>query len=316
MLASPHHTALPAPSREWDQYNSLLVERGDLAQFYPTLHTGFKSLNDENTKDPQHPKAYPDVLFEILCFDRETTHKPWRQVQGVARALCEPFGYPVPHYSTIYLRCKGLTLEQLLGAGTDGDDGIHSPAEEDAIDSTGLKLSDAGEYLHQKYKPTERKIWLRFHTVCNTFNHKIRAFKLTPSAVKDSQECLPLLGAALAKKPVTKLFGDSGYDSFEIFDGCDKSHVMAVIKPRKNARSRSRGHGPSRGRTVWQIHTLGLKAWKEAMQYGHRWTVEQVYSSFKRLFGEYVKGHLWERIEDEVRRKVQIFNYFMTRLNE
>ncbi|MER5176106.1 MAG: hypothetical protein ABJB73_10080 [Candidatus Nitrosocosmicus sp.] len=31
-----------------------------------------------------------------------------------------------------------------------------------------------------------------------------------------------------------------------------------------------------------------LKSWKDSISYGHRWIVETVFSSLKRMFGEYV----------------------------
>ena len=263
MTLSPKNTILPTPSCDWDQYNDLLVDRGDLSQFFPALHEGFRQLPEENAVDPQHPKIYPEVLFQILLYDREYNSTKWRQLEGVTRTLCEPFGYPVPDYTTIYNRSKGLTLRSLLGAGTGGYDGPNPPIEEDAVDSTGLKLSDAGEYLHDKYKPSERKIWLKFHIICNTHNHKIRAYRLTSSKVPNGEACNPMVNEAHKKKKINKLFGDTGYDWFSIFDHCDEKGIIAVIKPRKNARSRSRGHGPTRGRTVWEIHKIGLKKWKE-----------------------------------------------------
>ncbi len=62
-----------------------MKERNDLTQFLPQLREGFRSLEEENQKDPQHPKKYPNVLFQILAYAKSYQGITWRDTWGTAK---------------------------------------------------------------------------------------------------------------------------------------------------------------------------------------------------------------------------------------
>ena len=98
----------------------------------------------------------------------------WRDTWGTAKTLCNPDGFPVPSYVTVYLRCQEIDLKPLLGPGVDTEsDPIDFP-EEDAIDDTGLKEKGPGEWRKKIYHPKKHRQWLKFHAFINTYNRKIR----------------------------------------------------------------------------------------------------------------------------------------------
>ena len=59
-----------------------------------------------------------------------------------------------------------------------------------------------------------------------------------------------------------------------------------------------------------------MKEWKKAVGYNQRWTVERVFSIFKRVFGDKVRAREWDDIVQEIYLKVQILNYYMKCLNQ
>ena len=54
--------------------------------------------------------------------------------------------------------------------------------------------------------------------------------------------------------------------------------------------------------------TTNRKEWRKREQYGKRWLVEIVISSFKRLFGNSVRAVTMDNIIQEVGLKVDIYN--------
>ena len=79
-----------------------------------------------------------------------------------------------------------------------------------------------------------------------------------------------------------------------------------VIKPRTNSTGRSRG-SYVRGQTVREFLS-DPKAWKKKHRYGQRWQVETVFSSLKRMVGEYFTSVLNSGIINEILAKVYVYN--------
>jgi hypothetical protein len=161
--------------------------------------------------------------------------------------------------------------------------------ETHCFDATGLKLSGPGEWLQDVHHPRDRRVWLKFHVDAIAPTHEIRVHALTGRDVGDGTMFNPLLVKAKQKGLVGKVLGDKGYDAKNHFESCAKGHVVAGILPKKNASTKSRG-GPARARTVWEIQQVGLKEWKKAVGYNQQWTVERVFSIFKRVFGDKVRA--------------------------
>ncbi len=57
---------------------------------------------------------------------------------------------------------------------------------------------------------------------------------------------------------------------------------------------------------------LGLDGWKKAKDYGKRWIVEIVFSSFKRVFGDALRLNKFLCQKAEASFKVMLYNKFMS----
>jgi len=55
----------------------------------------------------------------------------------------------------------------------------------------------------------------------------------------------------------------------------------------------------------------GPDRWKKDHQCNYRWIAESVFSSFKRISGEYVKAVRWKNMVKEPMLKASIYNMFM-----
>jgi hypothetical protein len=51
-----------------------------------------------------------------------------------------------------------------------------------------------------------------------------------------------------------------------------------------------------------------LQKWKDSESYGQRWIVETVFSSIKRMFGEYVYSDKFENMVKEMMLKASLYN--------
>ena len=82
------------------------------------------------------------------------------------------------------------------------------------------------------------------------------------------------------------VIADGPYDSKENFTYLHDNNIKAAIKVRKNSSYRFMGCNPTKKVVLQQLKNL--EKWKSSVSYGQRWIVESVFSSIKRMFGEYV----------------------------
>lgn len=118
---------------------------------------------------------------------------------------------------------------------------------------------------------------------------------------------------------------DGGFDSHRIFDLCARLGITPYIRVGPNSATRSRGVGRARTNAVLDQLGGGIpdprefaeltgdeeanrRRWKERVDYGARWLVEIVISSFKRLFGDFVRAVRWENVVQEMNLKVNAYN--------
>ncbi len=108
-----------------------------------------------------------------------------------------------------------------------------------AIDSTGIKITNRGQWMGNKWK-IKKKGYLKIHISIYVKSRKILSMmKVTDEHVHDSK-VLPVLIHNIIKlnKTVGKLFADGAYDSNNIFRCLVVNGILPCIKVRKNAKVR------------------------------------------------------------------------------
>jgi hypothetical protein len=78
------------------------------------------------------------------------------------------------------------------------------------IDSTGLKLCGAGEWLVEKHGSTRRRSWRKLHIGMDADTGQILAALLTPKEADDASQVGTLLDQI--DDPIAALIGDGAYD--------------------------------------------------------------------------------------------------------
>ena len=138
--------------------------------------------------------------------------------------------------------------------------------------------------------------------------------RVTDEHVHDSK-MLPELVENIIKSEVMstttttlgKLFGDGAYEGNDIFRYLEDNGIMPCIKVRKNAKVRWKKGNFLRNLSVIS-QKKDLQKWKDSVSYGQRWIVETVFSSIKRMFGEYVYSVRLKNMIQEMMLKASLYN--------
>jgi hypothetical protein len=108
---------------------------------------------------------------------------------------------------------------------------------------------------------------------------------------------------------ITSFIGDVGaYDSNENFKYLKEKRIQPIIKVKRNSIVSSRNSNV-RNREVG-FQTKDYHKWKKKRKYGSRWMAETVFSSIKRMFGEYISAIRFQNMVKEMTMKVSLYNLF------
>jgi hypothetical protein len=122
---------------------------------------------------------------------------------------------------------------------------------------------------------------------------------------------IPLVKEVSKKSKIKKAYADTAYDSRKNFNLLKEKGIEPAIKIRKNARTLSRGSPLRREETVL-TKRLGLEGWKHLKDYGQRWIVEIIFSSFKRVLGELLRSRKFFSQKTEASFKVLLYNKLLS----
>ncbi len=181
-----------------------------------------------------------------------------------------------------------------------------------AIDSTGIKVTNRGQWMRRDKWNVRKKGYLKIHIAVNVKSKKILSMKVTDENVHDSK-ALPQLVEDIIKSDsmasIGKLFADGAYDGNDIFRCLSDNGILPCIKVRKNAKVRlKKGHILRNLSVISQKNDL--QKWKDSIvSYGQRWIVETVFSSIKRMFDrEYVYSVRLKNMIQEMMLKASLYN--------
>ncbi len=103
------------------------------------------------------------------------------------------------------------------------------------------------------------------------------------------------------------LADDGAYDSNRNFKYLQKKKIRPSIKVKKNSIISCKNNKIRNIEVSSQIKDLFK--WKKKRKYGYRWMAkETVFSSIKRMFGEYVSATRFQNMVKEIMMKVSLYN--------
>ena len=195
------------------------------------------------------------------------------------------------------------------------------------MDSTGLKLCGAGEWLIEKHGLKARWSWRKLHIGLDADTGQIVAAALTTKEVDDGSEAGPLLDQVAAS--VASFTGDGAYDQESVSAAVAERHPEAaiIVPPRFTAvPSETAETEPTQRDRHLQFITehgrMGVAAqgsarvsawngsggWQKASGYTTRARVEATIGRFKQVIGDGLRSRTDQRRATEVDVAVHALN--------
>ena len=121
---------------------------------------------------------FPDAFILIISHIRVYFHLPYRQTEGIIKATVgksiPEYKQPSPSYSQICRRINKLDID--INSSIDDDDDVVIIA----ADSTGIKVTNRGQWMQDKWNVKNKKGYLKIHVSCkykDQRNHCIGSYR-------------------------------------------------------------------------------------------------------------------------------------------
>lgn len=130
---------------DWRQYNEKLVRRGEILISADVLQSWDKELAGMNRKKKGRRFLFPDSFMKVVGYAKIYFGLPYRQTERLLRTYGSTIP-KVPDYTAIHKRITKLDIKLSPKVGNN----III-----AIDSTGIKVSNRGEWRRQVWQMKE-----------------------------------------------------------------------------------------------------------------------------------------------------------------
>jgi IS5 family transposase len=306
--ARRHH--IPKQKRKvtnWADYNASLRQRGSLTLWFSEEAIAGWRAAPRTTRGGQ-PWYSPLAILTALTL-RTVFRLALRQTEGLIGSIISllDLSLAVPTYSTLSRRAETVEVPRLRpDASHDGDsEPVHL-----LVDSTGLKLCGAGEWLVEKHGTRKRRSWRKLHIGVDANTGKIVAATLTTKDVDDASQVGPLLEQV--EGPVASFTADGGYDQDSVYDAVTERDPEAaiIVSPRATAvLSETAETAP----TQRDIHLQGIAekgrmGWQKTSGYNVRSRIEAAIGRYKQVIGDALRFRKDGRRASEVAVAVHALN--------
>ena len=295
----------------WSRYNEILVQRHDFS-----IYLDGSLFEPPTYQGKGRPKRFKDELFIALLGLRYLFNLSWRSLEGFLRGIYRQLRIKgCPTYTTIFKRIHEIGIKKVLEYWDRLDilKGMGDLVL--AVDSSGLRVNKYSEWMRKKWgidSKTHRG-FIKVHLAVEVSTHVPVAVIVTDEKVGDSKELIPLIEMCLSQGlKVKEVLADGAYDTKKIFGYLSNHKILATIRLRKGASTKSRTC-PARGKEALYIREYGLDKWKKSRKYARRVAVERVFGGYKTVFDDHVRAKLWEHMIFEVITKFWFYQYILLR---
>jgi hypothetical protein len=284
-------------------YDAALRQRGSLTVWF--TDEAIAGWRAELRTTPGGQPCYSSLAILTALTLRAVFRLALRQTEGLIGSIIGLLGLAlaVPDHSTLSRRAKTLEVPRLQPR-RDGEP-MHL-----LVDSTGLRLCGAGEWLQEKHGTKVRRSWRKLHVGVDSGSGQIVAASLTAKEVDDGAEVGPLLDQITGV--VASFTGDGGYDQDRVYASvAERYPEAAVIVPPRAAAvpSETAATAPTqRDRHLQHITEHGRMAWQRASGYTTRARAEAAIGRFKQVIGDGLRSRRDERRATEVGIAVHALN--------
>ena len=285
--------------RDWTAYNKSLVNRGSITIWF--TEDALKQWENQgvNQRKRGAQRKFSDYAIEACHMMRLVYKKPLRQTEGFVNSLLELMGSKLksPDYTTLSRRLQKIKINQ---KPIDSGENIVI-----IFDSTGLKVTGEKEWMNAKHGTKQRKIWRKLSIAINQ-NGDIISHTLSEHTFSDPASIGPLLDQI--ETPVSKVLGDGGYDSPQVYTQIDKHNkkygyegdVDIIIPPNTGFSAIRDTDHQSRKQNQKMIDDIGREGWQKKTGYGMRSNVEAAFARFKKVIGNKINSKNTEAQINEI----------------
>jgi hypothetical protein len=183
-----HHHHIPKPRyrvTNGPEYDAALRRRGSLTVWF--TDEAIAAWRAEPRTTPGGQPHYSALAIMTALTMRAVFGLALRQTEGLIGSVIALLGLDltVPDHSTLSRRSKTLEMPPLRWSGTGP---LHL-----LVDSTGLKLGGAGEWLVEKHGTSRRRSWRKLHLGVDAESGEIVAIELTKKEIDDAARSGALL---------------------------------------------------------------------------------------------------------------------------
>ena len=293
-----HIPKMPFKVQNWPAYEAGLRRRGSL-----TLWIEDAALDDWQTVGQAGQARYADAAIQTSLMLRAAFKLPLRQTEGLMASVLTLMDLTIsaPDHSTVSRRAVTLPVVQPASVP-------HGPLHV-LIDSTGLQVFGAGQWLEAKHGAKSRRKWRKLHLAVDAASGMIVAQTLTDQDADDPSQVAPLLDQIGG--PIVRVTADGAYDGAPTYQtiAAHGDDIEVVIPPRSTAVSSGEPDSPTqRDRHLAMITDRGRLAWQAATGYGQRSLVETTMGRYKSLIGPRLRARGFAAQQTEAAIGVAVLN--------
>jgi transposase len=291
----------------WPAYEAGLRQRGSLTVWFTDEAVAAWTAAPRTSRGGQ-PFYSPLAILTALTL-RAVFHLAYRQAEGLIGSIISLLGLTlrVPDHTTLSRRSATLAVPrpQLSTDASDSAQALHL-----LVDSTGLKLCGAGEWLIEKHGTRARRSWRKLHLGVDAGTGQIVASALTSKEMDDAAQVGPLLDQVTGL--LTSVTADGAYDQDGVYDAIAERHrdTAVIVPPRRTAvLSDKAATAPTqRDRHLQCIAETSRRAWQKVSGYNKRAKVEAAIGRWKQVIGDGLRSRTDERRVTEVNVAVDVLN--------
>jgi hypothetical protein len=263
----------------WAEYEAGLRRRGSLTMWVTEDAIAAWAAAPRTTSGGQ--ATYSDSAIQACLMLRAAFKLPLRQAEGLMLSVVEMLGIElgVPDHSTVSRR--SARLESIAR------DSLPSGPLHVLIDSTGLKVFGAGEWLADKHGRRSRRTYRKLHLGVDAHSGQIVACLLTDQDTDDPSQVVPLLEQIPGE--IDQITADGAYDGEPTYQtiAVRDAAIAVVIPPRDTAvpSPQFECDASARDTHLLTIESLGRLAWQQVTGYGRRALVETTMGRYKLIIG-------------------------------
>ncbi len=287
----------------WRKYERSLKSRGDITVWF-SEEASDAWTPPKNGRRGGQPR-YSNLAIVTALTLRMVFRLPLRQTEGFLNSLLRlmDLDLKTPDHTTLSRRNKDVDVpspSRVL------DGSLHL-----IVDSTGLKISGAGEWHAHRHKSSKaRRVWRKLHVGVDDDGFIVTA-TLTKSSEDDPSTVPKLLEQVTS--PIKRFTADGAYDTRPVYEDLGEvgtADIKIVIPPRRRAvpLDGAEGTWAQRNATLGTIRKVGRQGWQRESRYRRQGAVENLFFRYERTLGNSLRSWGYESQKREAMIGCNILN--------